>query len=53
VKFSIDSDSHAVGHLKVMRYGIGQAQRGWLTKADVINTWPLAKLRAFVAGKRK
>jgi DNA polymerase (family 10) len=53
VKFSIDSDSHAVGHLKVMRYGIGQAQRGWLTKADVINTWPLAKLHAFVADKRR
>jgi DNA polymerase (family 10) len=53
VKFSIDSDSHAIGHLKVMRYGIGQAQRGRLTKADVINTWSLAKLRAFVKNKRK
>jgi DNA polymerase (family 10) len=53
VKFAIDSDSHAVGHLKVMRYGIGQAQRGWLTKADVINTWPLAKLRKFVSDKRR
>ena len=31
-----------------MRYGIGTAQRGWLTKDDVINTWPLAKLRAFL-----
>ncbi len=30
VKFSIDSDAHAVGHLAVMRYGIGTAQRGWL-----------------------
>jgi DNA polymerase (family 10) len=53
VKFSIDSDSHAIGHLKVMRYGIGQAQRGRLTKADVINTWSLTKLRALVKDKRK
>ncbi len=53
VKFAIDSDSHAVGHLRVMRYGIGQAQRGWLTKEDVINTWPLARLRKFVDDKRK
>jgi DNA polymerase (family 10) len=53
VRFAIDSDSHAVGHLKVMRYGIGQAQRGWLTKAEVINTWPLNKLRKFVSDKRK
>jgi DNA polymerase (family 10) len=31
-----------------MRYGIGTAQRGWLTKDDVINTWPLSKLRRFL-----
>ncbi|MBO0868458.1 MAG: DNA polymerase/3'-5' exonuclease PolX [Micromonosporaceae bacterium] len=48
VKFAIDSDSHAVGHLDVMRYGIGTAQRGWLEAADVINTWPLRELRAFL-----
>jgi DNA polymerase (family 10) len=53
VKFSIDSDAHATGHLNVMRYGIGIAQRGWLTADDVINTWSLTKLRKFVADKRK
>jgi DNA polymerase (family 10) len=31
-----------------MRYGVGIAQRGWLTKDDVINTWPLPKLREFL-----
>lgn len=53
VKFSIDSDAHAIGHLHVMRYGIGMAQRGWLTPDDVINTWPLTRLRKFVSDKRK
>jgi DNA polymerase (family 10) len=48
VKFSIDTDAHAVPHLDVMRYGIGTAQRGWLTKDDVINAWPLGKLRRFL-----
>jgi DNA polymerase (family 10) len=48
VRFSIDSDAHAVGHLDVMRYGVGTAQRGWLTADDVINTWPLSKLRRFL-----
>ena len=48
VRFAIDSDAHAVGHLDVMRYGVGTAQRGWLTADDVINTWPLAKLRRFL-----
>jgi DNA polymerase (family 10) len=49
VKFSVDSDSHAVIHLAHMRHGIGTAQRGWLTPDDVINTWPLERLRAFLA----
>jgi DNA polymerase (family X) len=48
VKFSIDSDAHSVGHLAHMRYGIGTAQRGWLTPDDVINTWPLDRLTAFL-----
>jgi DNA polymerase (family X) len=38
VKFSIDTDSHAAGHLHFLRYGVGTAQRGWLTSDDVINT---------------
>jgi DNA polymerase (family X) len=48
VKFSIDTDSHATTHLDVMRFGVATAQRGWLTKDDVINAWPLAKLRTFL-----
>jgi DNA polymerase (family 10) len=52
VKFSIDSDAHAVGHLAVMRYGVGTAQRGWLSPDDVINTWPLPRLMAFLQAKR-
>jgi DNA polymerase (family 10) len=52
VKFAIDTDAHAVPHLAYMRFGVGTAQRGWLTRDDVINTWPLAKLRAFIGAKR-
>ena len=52
VRFAIDTDSHSTVHLAHARYGIGLAQRAWLTTADVINAWPLAKLRAFVAAKR-
>lgn len=52
-RFAVDTDSHAVPHLRGMRYGIGQAQRGWLTRADVINTWPLSRLRRFLAKGRR
>ena len=52
VRFAVNTDAHAVPHLEHRRFGIGVAQRGWLTKDDVINTWPLAKLRRFLAAKR-
>jgi DNA polymerase (family X) len=48
VRFAIDSDAHSVTHLSYLRYGVGTARRGWLTPDDVINTWPLPRLRAFL-----
>ena len=48
VKFAVDSDAHSVVQLGYPRYGVGSAQRGWLTGDDVINTWPLDRLRAFL-----
>ncbi|WP_395106340.1 DNA polymerase/3'-5' exonuclease PolX [Actinomadura sp. SCN-SB] len=48
VKFAVDTDAHSVAHHRNIRYGIGTAQRGWLTPDDVINTWPLDRLRAFL-----
>ena len=47
-KFAVNTDSHSPVHLSLMRFGVATAQRGWLTKEDVINTWPLAKLRRFL-----
>ncbi len=52
VRFAIDSDAHSVADLGNMPYGVGTAQRGWLTPDDIINTWPLDKLRAFLAKGR-
>ncbi|MFH8384429.1 DNA polymerase/3'-5' exonuclease PolX [Kitasatospora sp. NPDC018058] len=48
VRFSIDSDAHATGHLAYPRFGIGTAQRGWLTAEDVINAWTWQKLKHFL-----
>jgi len=52
VKFSVDTDSHATTHLDHMRFGVATAQRGWLTKDDVINAWPLSKLKTFLRKRR-
>jgi DNA polymerase (family X) len=48
VKFAVDSDAHSVSDLGNMPYGVGTAQRGWLTPDDVINTWPADRLHAFL-----
>ncbi|MDI6733996.1 MAG: DNA polymerase/3'-5' exonuclease PolX [Patescibacteria group bacterium] len=48
VKISIDSDAHSLSHISYLEYGIAQARRGWATKNDVINTWPLGKMLDFL-----
>jgi DNA polymerase (family 10) len=48
VKFAVNTDAHSTVHLGYLRYGVGTAQRGWLTKDDVINTWPLRRLQRFL-----
>jgi DNA polymerase (family 10) len=52
VTFAVDTDSHSPVHLAFMRFGVGTAQRGWLTPPEVLNTWPLSKVKRFVARKR-
>jgi DNA polymerase (family X) len=42
VKIVINTDSHHTSHLEKIRFGILQARRAWLTKADVLNTLPVA-----------
>jgi DNA polymerase (family 10) len=38
LKLVVDSDGHQTAALGYVEYGIGQARRAWLTKADVLNT---------------
>jgi DNA polymerase (family X) len=53
VSLAVDTDAHATSHLRLMRFGVGTAQRGWVGKQEVINTWPLAKLERFLGKGRK
>jgi DNA polymerase (family X) len=48
VKLAINTDSHGTGDLSFMKYGIGQARRGWIEASDVINTYPLTALLKFI-----
>ena len=48
VKLSIDSDAHSITHLPYLEYGLAQARRGWATRKDIINAWPLEKMLKFL-----
>ena len=45
VKVAISTDAHRTTDLEFMRFGVGQARRGWLEPTDIINTQPLNKLK--------
>ena len=38
VKLIINTDSHAINQMNLMKYGVATARRGWATKNDIINT---------------
>ncbi|MFH1501459.1 MAG: DNA polymerase/3'-5' exonuclease PolX [Candidatus Eisenbacteria bacterium] len=45
VRIVISTDSHRPDDLASMELGVRTARRGWLTRADVLNTLPLGSLR--------
>lgn len=45
VMVSINSDAHSVLDFGNLRYGVGQARRGWVEKKDVLNARSLHALR--------
>ena len=53
VKLVINTDAHRLHQLDYMPFGVATAARGWATKADVLNAWPLAKLKFWLAAKRR
>ena len=52
VKCVINPDAHRREHFGFLRLGAGVARKGWLEKADVINTLPLKELVKALGKKR-
>lgn len=48
VKLVINTDSHSAQHLKLMRFGVSVARRGWAQRQDIVNTLPLAKIEGIM-----
>jgi len=47
IKVSINSDGHHKNDLKLVRYGVLNARRGWLEKKDVINCLSLQEIKEY------
>jgi DNA polymerase (family 10) len=45
IKMAVATDAHSIDDLDLIRFGVGQARRGWLEADDVINTLPWEKLK--------
>ncbi|MBW3003331.1 DNA polymerase/3'-5' exonuclease PolX [Candidatus Woesearchaeota archaeon] len=45
VKLAVNTDAHSRGELAFVKLGIAVARRGWATKMDIVNTYPLTKLK--------
>ncbi len=52
VKLAINTDAHSPQQLGLMHFGVATAARGWVTKADILNNFSVAKIRSFVKAKR-
>jgi DNA polymerase (family 10) len=52
LKLAISTDAHAGPELRLMRWGVDQARRGWAEKGDVANTLPLERLLGLLHGRR-
>ncbi|HKZ34644.1 MAG TPA: DNA polymerase/3'-5' exonuclease PolX [Patescibacteria group bacterium] len=48
VKLIINTDSHDAEHMKLMRFGVSVARRGWCEKSDIVNCLPFDAFRAIL-----
>ncbi|MGE7980955.1 DNA polymerase/3'-5' exonuclease PolX [Solibacillus sp. NPDC093137] len=49
VPIAINTDAHAIDQLRFMDIGVKYAQKAWLKKDLIVNTWSKEKFEAFIA----
>ena len=52
VLIAINSDAHSIHEFDNLKYGVGQARRGWLEKDDILNTRSLKALQKLLKNKQ-
>ena len=48
VKIAINTDAHAIDQLRFMEIGVKYAQKAWLKKELIVNTWPVEQFETFI-----
>jgi len=48
IKFVISTDAHSVNGMKNLKFGVGIARRGWVTRDEVLNTMEMPLFRVAV-----
>jgi len=48
IPICINTDSHSTEGFLAMRYGINVARRAWCTEDNIVNSWPLEKLKGWL-----
>ncbi|KYG91582.1 hypothetical protein A0U40_01150 [[Bacillus] sp. KCTC 13219] len=48
VPIAINTDAHAIEHLRFMEIGVQYAQKAWLKKELIVNTWSIEQFEAFI-----
>ncbi|WP_042474845.1 DNA polymerase/3'-5' exonuclease PolX [Bacillus ndiopicus] len=48
VPIAINTDAHAIEHLRFMEIGVHYAQKAWLKKELIVNTWTLEQFEAWI-----
>ncbi len=49
VRLAINSDAHDAQDLRFLFFGVAVARRGWASAEDVVNTWELSRLLAWLS----
>jgi len=45
IKLIINTDSHSIDQMDLMKYGVSVARRGWAEKKDIVNTYSFEEIK--------
>jgi DNA polymerase (family 10) len=51
IPLAVNTDAHAPEQLDLLHFGIATARRAWAQKQNVLNTWPVAELVAWLKNR--